>query len=487
MEDLARRLEQNKSDVASILRALFLPKLYGDSFRLASEGAGMKSGCANMSLTYDTTNWENATSGNILSGNNLMLFLFGNALRAYIQYVYNPGGDEYLYTVYAPDGGTTWPVFARSTTTIVPRYATTSSLFQPHGPILFPGYDNAGNYYLWIDSGNTGTDAAAYGLCVTVPADPAVDNGVIEWYYWDGQGPQRWNYVSLSTMAAPTTYGCTPPPFGAYMFVRVTPAASSAWTSVTVQIRCNQDAYGHHPVADVQTLMTQAYGLRVNSASVKVQNDAAALYKSGKIISATVAKSRPWTSCEFNSIDDLTRFQNYRERTADKGYYGVILPDSDADVSEYYDDICTDSLRGGALVQAAYPLSERRPYKVVGIQIDDQQGRSLTIDVTHTIEYLSNNKYVGQNTSAFSQESLKAAIVIASTMETDYENPTHWKEIVSTIASYIPAGAKALISALRLLNYGEHASLVESRLPLIDDLSQNVVNFTNTKRRKPRY
>lgn len=478
MEELRNRLEVDTSDVGKILRALFLPKIYGDEFRLASEGAGMKSAAANMSVNYNSPSWDAATIDTAIPAEDLVAFLFGNALRAFILFEHNPTGANFQYALQNLLGtGTAFTLPLFNDTQIVPRNALATTAYRPHGDILFPGYDEAGNYYVWVDNG---TALGANSLDVTLNVGPAGTAGMVTWWRWDGKHAVL--HDSTQFAGAQQVYTSRPPVGGAYMFVKVSNADATV-TSCSVTINCNQGSWGHHPVSDINTLMTNAFGIRVNSASVKVQNNASFNNKNGDFTTVTVSKSLPW--CQIASgAQNLSLLQNYRDRPADKGYFGVILPDSDEDISEFYDDIAAASGRGSAINQFAFPLSERRPYKAIGLTVPIAAGRSFTFDVTHTIEYITNNKLVGQGVSTFSEDSVKAAIVVASTMETDYENPSHWKEIVATIGKYLPLGAQTAAAIARVFGGGDLAGFIESRGGDINALGSTLQSFKKKKSKR---
>lgn len=486
MDQLQQRVNSTQGQIGDILRAFFLPKEFGNGFRLASEGAGNSTAVANMSQTFDTGDWPESVDLPELGANldvaEMMVCLFANPLRAYIQYEHNPNGTVFTYNVLNVDGTTTFPIPYSVATELIPRWAVSASAYQPHGNILFPGYDNAGHYYLWVDSGNT-TDR---GLVVTFSVPPVLaDGGAIEWYVWSGKSEELWHTTTITTGVS--SYSCAPPTQGAYMFVRVLMAEGILTQTATLSIVGSTNVFAHHSVSNIESLLQQAYGIRVNSAALRIQNDSSPLYRQGKMVSVTVSSHTSWTMFPPRGADYTTDWQGYRERTADTGYYGVLLPDSDDDISEFYDDIAASSISTAqSLNQAAYPLMERRPWKMVAITIDEPQGRSLTFDVTHTIEYLTNNKLVAQTVSNFSEESLTAAIVIASTMETDYENPVHWKRILSTIATYLPLGTKALVTALQLFGYNDIANQIQQRQPLVDKLGSNMYEISTASARNKR-
>ena len=478
MEELQKRLELDQSDVGRILRAFFLPKEFGDEFRLASEGAGMKSAAANMSVSYSSPSWDAAVANNQIPAEDLMGFLFGNPLRAWILFEHNPTGANFTYALQNLLGtGASFSLPLFNNTQIIPQAALATSAYRPHGDILFPGYDEAGNYYVWVDNG---TALGANSLDVNLNVGAATTNGMVTWWRWDGKHCVLHDMTQFAI--GQQLYTSRPPVGGAYMFVRVYNQDTAA-TSCTVTINCSQGSWGHHPVSDITALVTSAFGIRVNSASVKAQNNASFNNKNGDFITVTVSKSLPWSNIA-SGTDTLSGLQNYRERPADNGYYGVILPDSDEDVSEFYDDIAADSARNGNNPQFAYPLSERRPYKAIGLTVPINTGRSFTFDVTHTIEYITNRKVVGQGVSPFSEESLKAAVVIASTMETDYENPTHWKDIVRSIGKYGPKLVQAATAFAQTLGYD--TTFIEQLFPSIKRAGEYLETISSGKKKKKR-
>lgn len=441
MQSLAERLQTVPSDVADILRAFFLPKRYGNDFRLASEGAGFPSAAANMSVSYNSGDWDSVTVGSLLPPADYMCFLFANPLRAFVQYVPNPSAQTYTYQLMNRTASTTTFSVGRGAQEIplYARIANCVSTFQPHGPYLFPGLDEADHYYLFVSQ----ADGATVGMSVTLNAACTfVGTTIVKFYAWDGKHA-RLIQTSFGQIGTQTFWleAINLPAGGAYIYASIS-NGEILITSCTVSIIGNTSTWGHHPVSNVGTLLQQAYGIRVNSAAIRVQNDASPLSRNGNITAVTVSKSIPWTNFA-TSASALSNLQNYREFTADKGYYGVPLPDSDEDVSEFYDDICESSVRTNTLNFFAFPLSERRPYKAVSFNIPVAAGRSLTFDVTHTVEYLTNNKLQEQKMSTVSQDSVRAAIVIASTQETDFENVANWREALETVAEYMDHGTSA--------------------------------------------
>lgn len=438
MEDLQRRIESDKSDVGKLLRALFLPKQYGNNLRFASEGAGVESACSNLSQTIEVgPDWSIANQTQQIGASDMMAFLFANPLRAFVYFIHNAASNPYAYIALNTNYTTVYAVTEKGLTVQANFLAANSTLpFAPHGQYLLAGHDDANNTYLWVDQSPLAGSTATMRVTFTVA--PATVTVIISWWVWNGKNAVLW--ASINSTIGQTAYNCPipPPTGGAYMFVRVTNLADNAVTTFTVLVVGNKGVWAHLPIADIAPLIAvdgkfTVSGIRVNAAAFRAQNSSQEIGKNGNLVSVTVANCIPWCSIA-SGTSSLSNLQNYRERSNAKGYYGVILPDSDEDVSDFFDDIIPAYDGNGP--QVSYPLTDRRPYKALGITAPILDGRNFVFDVTHCIEYLTNWKIQTVDNPSTSEESLKAAIVVASTMETDYENPTHWENIMGTIGQY---------------------------------------------------
>lgn len=446
MNALQQRLETDESDVSKILKALFLPKLYGDNFRLASEGAGIRSATGNLSQVIDvSTDWAAANTTAQIPASDMIAFLFGNTLRSFVYFYHNSTGASYAYLAQDEAGNTSWdiqphcdiqPQFVRANSTNAPGN------ISPHGQILYAGKDFQGNSYLWVD--NSPLAGSTANLRVTFTAVPAVNNAIsIVWYVWNGKMavPVYW-----TRRLASQTFDCdqtTIPVGGAYMFVKVCTMFAGTPVSVptfSVSVIGNRGCWAHVAIPSMYEYangddVPRVNAIRVNAAAVKAQNNSTEIDKNGNLISCTVASGIPWTNFA-TSVSALSNLQNYRERSNAKGYYGMLLPDTDEDISSFFDDVVPYYNAANYDVQTTFPLTERRPYKAVGISAPVAAGRSFLFDVTHAIEYLTNWEIQAIDNPLYSEDSITAAIIVAATMETDYENPSHWQDIVNTIGRY---------------------------------------------------
>lgn len=439
MEALQKRLESDSSDVGTLLRAIFLPKIYGDNLRFASEGAGVRSATGNLSQILDVgTDWATATQTQAIPASDMMAFAFANPLRSFVYYIHNFANDAYNYIAIPNNNLANWPLPIGNTVQSYFLGASADPLlpnFQPHGDYLAAGHDAAGNTYLWVDNSPLGSG----NMTVTLDINPGGSVGAVSWWYWNGKSATLLE-TQLFTGASAIYNATTIPAGGAYLFVRVSNTIGSPVTSFTLSVNGSHGVWAHRSIPQLVEYLTVAVddvyrvsGIRVNACAFKAQNDSQEIEKNGNLISVTVASKIPWSNIAAGT-SYLSNLQNYRERSNNNGYYGVLLPDSDDDISEFFDDVIPSTQ--GTNTVASFPLIERRPYKALGITAPIATGRNFLFDVTHCIEYLTNWQIQSLDNPRTSEESLTAAIVLASTMETDYENPTHWRDVIASIGKF---------------------------------------------------
>lgn len=438
MQDLERRIEADNSDIGRLLRAIFLPKRYGNNLRFASEGAGIQTATGNFSQTLEVfDDWSTATQTQQIPASDMMAFQFANPLRAFVYFVHNFAGAPYLYAA-LNDLGPAFP--ANNLTQVVQtRFvgATSTLPFAPHGAYLTAGHDEAGNTFLWVDNSPLAGSTAT--MRITFSVAPTVVTTQLQWWVWNGKNAILW--ATANTAVAQASYDCPggAPSGGAYMFVKVCNVNDPALTTFTISVLGNRGCWAHRAIPQMEEFIVaspefRVSGIRVNAAAFRAQNSSQEIEKNGNLVSVTVARCIPWSQIAAGTAQ-LSQLQNYRERANAKGYYGVLLPDSDEDISDFFDDIVPSTNDTESPIPS-YPLVERRPYKALGITAPIPGGRNFVFDVTHAIEYVTNWKIQSVDTPRASEESLKGAIVIASTMETDYENPTHWSTILESIGKY---------------------------------------------------
>lgn len=473
MDSLRAAIQAVGDPVGSIVRAFCLPKEFGKGFRLASEGAGMPSAAADLPQELEVADWAGATVTKQLPASNTMGFLFANPCRAFVYYLPNTAAAVSRYDGQAAYGLGTETFYlpnAACITRLQPKGAIPSELdtLAAHGPYMPAGYDQAGNSYLWADNfSGEGT------VEVNLQTPATLDATVVQFVFWNGRNESPWG-AAISSTAGQTLFSVPAPAGGAYMSARVMNWEPAGGTC-TLNVNTTGAIWAHRTVTNFDSIAPIANGIRVNSAAVKLQNSASIDNKNGKIISATVSKAISWTSIA-SGYNAVAQLQNYRDRTADNGYYGFLVPDDDNDVSDFYDDICTTALVTDPTFNCGYPLSDRRPYKVIACDVPVAAGRAFTWDVIHTIEYQTNKKLVEQGFSPYTEDQIAAAIIVLRSMESDYENPIHIGSILATIGKYLPRAATFASGVLRLMGGKEVTGIAQ----FLDDNASGIAGVGNS-------
>lgn len=483
LQSLRDLLSADDTLVGRLVRALCMPKEFGKGLRLASEGAGMPSATALLPVEYKTNSWPNATVDTILSADEMQGFVFANALRSFIYYDHNPSNLQWRYDVQNNDGigQTTFQLPVNAQTQIIPKCATLSNtaVWAPHGPVMYPGYDESGNYYLWCDNANNNSANKIY--CSLNP-NPATTNGSISVYRWNGKGAALWS--SQQFVIGQGQYNFPAPVGGAYLFVTVF-NGDTATTDITINVEGTGPTWCHRAVTNIDTIIQVAQGIRVNAAAVRWQNTASIDFKNGSISSATVARGVPWQSVAAGT-NSVTSLQSYTTREAQEGYYGFPVMDDDDDVSSYYSDITVDVNPGGSVFQTAFPLDERRPYKTFAANVPVASGRATLFEATHALEYLTNSKTVEQGYAPYPAEVVEAAVMVMRSMDSDYGNPVHIRDILNSIGKYLPAAwavAKDILSLIPNDRLGTVTNYMTGREDTVKRIGDTLVNVTSKRSR----
>ncbi len=495
MDALRQRLEQGNDGVSIILRAFCLPKEFGKGFRMPSAGACFPTAVADLPQELDLGDWADATVAGAIPAAQMMGFLFANPLRSFVRYLHNAAASQSSYIAIqanSPLNDTSTSVFTcnnNAPTVLIPRWAipngsvfsvTPADALAAHGAFLYPATDQAGNTYLWCDG-----DAGLLGRIQVLFSDPSTAAGeyTVEFFRWNGRCAVPYGVAVPESIGA-TNVNFPVPPGGAYMFPVVHVRRNTNVAS-TCQwgIHTTGGIWQHRAVSNIETIAPIANGIRVNSAAVKLQNNASVNDKNGKIISATVSTFIPWTNIA-SGYTAVSQLQGYVDRPADNGYYGFLVPDDDDDLSNFNNDLCMESAVGIARSNTTYPLQERRPYKVIALEVPIAVGRSFIWDVCHTIEYLTNKKMVEQGKSQQSPEQAQAAVAVLRSMASDYENPLHFGKILKTIGKYLPRVSATAASVLRMIpdQRSQNAANVFDYLqPGFEDVGNNLMSFRKRK------
>lgn len=432
-EDLRSMYSRPTGKVEEILYMLTLPQ-EAEPVRYREEGSATKSAVIQQPSEI-ALSWVGVTSTGTLLNSDMQVFIFRNALRNLIFYDFNNTAQTWTYSWINQDGTSTFPLIARGfDNEIEARHATPTVGYQPHGPFLFPGFDD-GHNYMWVDRdaagvGTTGNIIVTFNAAVSVVGEFVA----VILLTWDGNGEVVTNSLVVTSVSVPNTSATVAVRnLGGYTRVVVTNSTTTV-ASCTISSSGTSPVWAHRSLGDISTWLTVVSGSRILANAALWRNVASPLNANGSVVGATVYEALPWQFLT-GGYDALTALSTFRSDNAATGYYGFITP-SNSDDFAFNDDINQSAFRTGGFPDGSYPLKERAPYKAIAMRVGDSLGRTTSLSLCSVFEYLSTTKTSEFKFGRHTPAEWSLAMNLIGTIPSDYENPVHWEKIVRAIGSF---------------------------------------------------
>lgn len=433
-------------------------------------------------------NWATQTDG-ILPATDMVLFLFRNAARHFIYYDGNPSNLVYNYvwgTAADSATPTQFPLTHAGATSslgvhdIDPGFATPTSAYAPHGPILFAG-EAEGHKYMWMDGGGrysfTWTKSgAANDNIVSISLYQYVDgrrklirtdanntpgalpaNSVSSFEF----GPGYYNFQishlegsdilqSVSITSSNALYSSPPPPGGV-----------------------GQPVWCHRPVNGFLTNLNKVQSYAITASALLWRNTASYQNAQGNFGATQCGKGVGWETVAaaggYSAIAQEYSNQ-WNSRFAAKGEYAFIKPE-DAEDFQMNDDVEQGQTSWST---CTFPLNERSGFLVFAASVAETAGRDTTVRLATHIQYETTDSWSDIRPPTSIRKDWEDAMSALTTMEQFYENPTHIREILASIGKYGRVAvdiASYLLSAYGGETYGKYGDTVKRLTPALETLA----------------
>lgn len=401
---------------------------------------------------------------------------------AFIQYFANAGGNNYSYNLIMQDksgGGEIAPPSkiadynVNSNGTLIPEiaYCTSNDAFSPHGKMLASGLQQVpsegASGYRWLPgiSGEVyaGQFTNGSGQDITVSTQLGL---------WDGvafNSAQATSSDVAVAAGATVNLSVTIPDNGSegvgYYCLSFTlacaeniiiPVTLSNWTFSGAA-----NVYGHQMLPDFQALMLAWTAVRINTASLRFSNRAAALYRGGNIIAAQV-KNRFWTQyVGLNQAGYASLSNSYPLQSLDAkdGIYTFLLPTNEAEDFKWS---TRAKVQNGILYDISYFIDDARDYLIVLANIptsNNGQSQSGVWFATLGCEATSDTQCLRGTKPKYKSGLFEAGIASLSELQTVYENPLHMKDILNSIGEFGKKSLEAVVKyGPKVIALGELAS-----------------------------
>ncbi len=397
-------------------------------------------------------------------------FIFQDMLRNRVSYVRNLGNVLWSYVwIYSRSnvGGDVnfFTVAAFSTETAYPSHATTTALFRPHGDVLFAESDEQYSG-MWIDAG----PVTPSNLNITLAAVPSATTGrIVVLVYLRGAWTEL---TSTNITIAVVSYNISITLTGIYT-VRVEGATNAQNVTVTSSGTCG--CWGHFPAPYFVVNGNTIESCRALGHSILVKNTAAPLNQQGFITGVQPGKGRYWTnfittdgsSDIFPVVRDYAGAENTRPLAT--GLYGFVKPTEEEDlrfrtpftISNFSGNI------GTVWTMARTPILKTE-YVVVVMQCTTAAGRDILVRTDQSGEFETGNQFFMTDKPREEPADWRDGMEALASFTQFYENPAHWKKIISTIGSIASVGGRILSL------FGPKGSAVGVPLSIAGDIAKGI-------------
>lgn len=435
-----------KSLAAAVTASWALPSDFAP-YRMRNEYSTEETALFKVNEEHAATVGVTSGSGRQLRDDTHMEFIFQDALRNRITYQRNAAATAWSYDwcfgrQVTAANITNYTVRAGATEILRPSHASHSgTTFKPHGDIEFALKDGeiAG---LWVDA----TTAVTSQITVTLPNVPSTGGSVVLMAFRDGS----WTEQQRLAITNPTlTYAFTIT-VSRYYTVMIAAPLQDQQVTVTASGTC--DCWGHFPAPYLLTNANSVESIRTLGHSILLKNVTAVQQKQGEITGCQPGKSRVWTSFASldGTVDTYAIVRDYagaaNSKLLETGLYGYVKPTDEEDVK--LKEPFTISNVTGVAGSTVWTFAESNilgiPYVVVAAQCNTSTPQQLLVRTDQNGEYETGNQWFNVDKPRAEPQEWRDGMEALASMQQFYENPTHWKRILSTIGSVASVGGRIL-------------------------------------------
>lgn len=356
-------------------------------------------------------------------------------------------------------------------------HSVVPATWQPHGPVLYPLRSKLNPHrWMWVDANDptntiqsiTFTTFNGIGLATPVAVGQFIN---IKLYAWNGVEEELFDDQIITAGQGSVTNWA--PSGGAYIRVEVfnsDPANTVSHLKVVITDTCS--CWSHMPINNINNIAESLSAERVITATLKVTNASSPGFAAGMIYAADVFNGQPWTSLNKGSAQ-IGTLDTVETRPASKGYYGFCRVEMDDDFQMLRNmSINALSNQRENSQQIFGDLDQDAPYKIVSFILPPPgtfpTDRFLNIELTSVLEGMGNTDLVEPEYPIATPEQWQAALYIFSSIPTNYENPTHWRDILAAIGK---------VGSVVTPPVAEFLRGVEAGPPMMVMLAQALGNF----------
>lgn len=448
-KEITAKLATIKSQAAAVTASFALPSDFAP-FRQRNEYTTEATALFHLMEEHNTfSSLPIGSNEQLLPGQHLE-FIFQDILRNRVSYQRNPTSAAWNYAWCfgrTPAGvdNTSYTTVPNADEFMVPTHANSIGAFSPHGPTFFSETDQ-NITGMWVDTG----PAASSNITVSLNPTPSSTSGSLILYMWkDGLWvEQDFKNITSGTQNYVFNNGLR----STLYTVRIRNHVNPININITSNGTCG--CWGHFPAPYILTNGNSIESVRTLGHSILVKNFTSPLNQDGDITGVQPGKSRAWTSfigtfagatdC-FAIVRDYAGAENTRPLKT--GLYGFVKPTEEEDM-KLRESFIIVPRSGGTSTDTTWTSASTpflsTAYLVVAMATNTPLLQNIVVRTDTNGEFETGNQFFNVDKPRAEPQEWRDGMEALASLQQFYENPTHWKRILSTIGSVASVGGRIL-------------------------------------------
>jgi len=408
--------------------------------------------------TVQTAAWNTGSTNQSVSANDMACFVTRSPEAAVVVYDANTSASSWAYQFSGTSLVSGVPVIPAQTFTVnclpqgksyIPTiYGTALNAYAPHGGTMYAGFlpEASPGKWFWMNGGDSLTVTGNMQTNVTT------FNCSLHLDSWNPATGFQPSAAYTASTAFPyntnTTLTLSVPADGYYCMAFVTEQTIGAavpipFTFSSVKLSGSGDNWCHLALPYYSNNLASAEGVRVLSVSARYTNEAAEIYRQGKIAALQVPETNHWydyvqpNSGGFTAISQALGAETL---PLDKGLY-IFLKPTKPDDFDYRSNL---EVENGSIVDSRWPIDQRTSFLAIYAVCTTAQGRDGYFTFSFGVEYLTTDVWREINTPSIEPKIYEEAIRLVGTLKQIHENPLHISDIWNGIKSFAASVASGI-------------------------------------------
>lgn len=354
-------------------------------------------------------------------------FLFRDPLRSLIHVVSSPTPDlnSYIADAEVDIPNCTDDVYPRYLTPYVDQLDLSNSY---HGPNLYCGVLGESDNFRWFPL------STGQSLTISV-LSPGLGIGVLsaQLFQLEGKTPKMIETLVFAGLpsAVIANIGSSGPGYYAVRFnvsMAPTPGAPAPMNvKLVITSSAVSNVWAHKASPGIEDNLANIKTYSVLGSSLMYTNTASPLNRQGKIVARELPSKSNWL--DYLNFDQVANLSLAEVRDAPEGMYAFTRPS--AGTFGNFKTLVYDATDENE--EYLYTILPDEPFVIIHASVSTTAGQDGYLTINQSIEYTSTSQWIEQKVGEMSNDDVKVALRLLSSMPQFHENPLHFDDVWSWI------------------------------------------------------